>query len=270
MKIGIIGYGSMGKMILEKVSQAERLSEIELLVSNRTKQKIIHLANICKVCESNGELASLADMIFLCVRPAEMKEVLEDIRDSLKQDSVLISLNGSVRFKQLERICKNKIAKVIPSITAEVNQSQTLVCYNELVEEKDKKYLEDLLHCMGNVIELPENEMGMGSELVSCMPGFIAGIFNEICTSARKHTAIPEEQIIQMVLHTMVATGELMLANDYSFEQVISRVATKGGITEEGTNVIQECLPEITDAIFDRTLEKRRATNLHAQRIFGE
>jgi len=270
MKIGIIGYGSMGKMIYEKISRAECLSQIELFVSNRTREKISHLTDCCTVCDSNKELASLADIIFLCVRPVDMKTVVTEIKDSLNEKTLLISLNGSICFVQLESVCKNKIAKVIPSVTAEVNQSQTLVCYNELVTEEDKTTLATILQCMGNVIELPEEEMGMGSELVSCMPGFIAAIFHEICVSAKQHTDIPEDEIVRMVLNTMGGTGKLMLEKDYSFEQVVSRVATKGGITEEGTKVIREQLPEVIDELFNRTLEKRRQTTINAQKSFAE
>ena len=270
MKVGIIGYGSMGRMMLEKFSQDKNLAGIDLFVANRTKEKVAHLTDNCNVCESNAELASMTDIVFVCVRPIDIKNVLMEIKDSLKADTLLVSLNGSIEFAQMETVCKNKIAKVIPSITAEVNQSQTLVCYNELVSEADKEYLTKLLHCMGNVIELPEKEMGMGSELVSCMPGFIAAIFSEICASAKKHTNISEKEIVQMVLRTMIGTGELMLANAYSFEDVISRVATKGGITEVGTKVIHDGLPEIMNTLFDKTLEKREMTTMNAKKMFGD
>lgn len=270
MNIGIIGYGSMGKMILEKFSQSKSLSEIELFIANITKEKIAHLGDSCNVCESNAELASVADVIFICVRPVDMKEVLTELKENLREDTLLVSLNGSIQFEQIEKICNTKIAKVIPSIMAEVNQSQTLVCYNKLVREEDKEYLTKLLMCMGNVIELPENEIGMGSELVSCMPGFIAAIFNEICVSAKKHTSISDNEVMQMVLNTMIGTGELMLANNYSFEEVISRVATKGGITEEGTKVIHQHIPNVADELFDKTLEKRRVTTMNAQKMFEE
>jgi len=73
-----------------------------------------------------------------------------------------------------------------------------------------------------------------------------------------------------MVLNTMGGTGKLMLEKDYSFEQVVSRVATKGGITEEGTKVIREQLPEVIDELFNRTLEKRRQTTINAQKSFAE
>ena len=140
------------------------------------------------MCDSNKELASLADIIFLCVRPVDMKTVVTEIKDSLNEKTLLISLNSSICFVQLESVCKNKL---------------------------------------------------------------------------------PEE-IVRMVLNTMVGTGKLMLEKDYSFEQVVSRVATKGGITEEGTKVLREQLPEVIDELFNRTLEKRRQTTINAQKSFAE
>ncbi len=270
MNVGIVGYGSMGKMLFEKFSRNTNSLNIELFVSNRTPEKIAHLMDKCHICENNKTLASLTDIIFICVRPIDIKNVLTEIKENLRKDTILISLNGSIQFRQLEKICKNKIAKVIPSITAEINQSQTLVCFNELVTEADKVYLAKLLQTMGNVIELPENEIGMGSELVSCMPGFISSIFNEICLSAKKHTNIPENQITHMVLNTMIGTGHLMISNNYSFEDIICRVATKGGITEEGTKVIHEQFPDVADEIFNKTLEKRKLTTDRARELFGE
>ena len=123
---------------------------------------------------------------------------------------------------------------------------------------------------MGDVIELSEEEIGMGSELVSCMPGFISAIFDVISNSAKKHTAISEQQIIHMLLRTMVGTGNLMLEKNMSFNDVVARVATKGGITEEGTKVVYEMFPKVADEIFDKTLEKRRQTAKKAQENFGE
>jgi pyrroline-5-carboxylate reductase len=108
----------------------------------------------------------------------------------------------------------------------------------------------------------------MGAELVSCMPGFIASIFDVVCRCAKQHTEIPASQVIHMVLKTMTATGELMLKNDFSFEEIVSRVATKGGITEEGTKVIYERFPAVADQLFEKTLEKRKQTAECAARSF--
>ena len=71
-----------------------------------------------------------------------------------------------------------------------------------------------------------------------------------------------------MVLSTMSATGDLMLQKGMSFEDVATRVATKGGITEEGTKVVYEGFPETADLLFEKTLEKRRLTTEIAEKSF--
>ena len=265
MRVGIIGYGSMGKMLLWKFSEAAKIAKQDLFVSNRTESKLEEAKDIAQVV-SNKDLAASSDIVFVCVRPSDLKTVLEEIRDSINPDAMLVSLNGSVSFESIRKVIDIRTAKVIPSLTAEIGRSQTLVCFDERVS--DKTALKDLLSCIGDVIELPENEMGMGSELVSCMPGFIASIFDVICKSAEGHTSIPGEQIVKMVLSTMSATGDLMLQKEMSFEDVVTRVATKGGITEEGTKVVYEGFPETADLLFAKTLEKRRLTTENAEKNF--
>lgn len=269
-KIGIIGYGSMGKMLLCKFGESGMVSNDHLFVANRTPGKILEAPDKYTICVSNKELAEKADMIFLCVRPGDIKTVLDEIAECVNDESLIISLNGSVPFALLENRKEHKYAKVIPSVTAEIDRSQTLISYNLLVTEQDRKDLEMLLSTIGNTIVLPEEEMGMGSELVSCMPGFIASMFDVICRSAQKHTSISPEQVKEMVLSTLTATGELMLEKNMDFEDVVERVATKGGITAVGADIIYERFPQVTDEMFEKTLEKRRMTAQAAQKAFGD
>ena len=265
MKTGIIGYGSMGKMLLWKFHESGKVASGDLYAANRTIEKLEEARDIAVIC-SNTELAGLSDIVFVCVRPSDMKTVLSEISPFLKKDALLVSLNGSISFDMISEYVTCKTAKVIPSLTAEIGRSQTLVCYNDMVSDSDKNALGSLLSCIGEVIVLPENEMGMGSELVSCMPGFIASIFDVICTSAEGHTKIPREQIISMVLNTMSATGDLMLQKGMTFDEVVTRVATKGGITEEGTKVIYDKFPATADEMFHVTMARRAGLNLQGRR----
>jgi pyrroline-5-carboxylate reductase len=93
-------------------------------------------------------------------------------------------------------------------------------------------------------------------------------MFDVVCTTAKNHTDIPQDKIVKMVLNTMIATGSLMLEKDMTYEEVVSRVATKGGITEEGTKVIYMEFPETMEELFNNTLEKRRLTAEKAKASF--
>lgn len=272
-KVGIIGFGSMGKMIFDKIVVSNIIPERNLFITNRTYDKIIQIENKypnVNILRSNTDVVKDIDILFLCVKPLEIKAVLQEIVEYVSSAVHIVSLNGSVLFEQLEMICKNnKISKAIPSVTAEVNLSQTLVCHNRNVLDRDKVILEKLLSTFGTVIELPENEIGFGSELVSCMPGFIAAIFHEICINAKVHTRISDEAIIDMVKNTLYGTSKLILDNGLSFEEVIARVATKGGITEEGTKIIHEQFPRTVSDMFNKTILKRKITSENAIKQFN-
>ena len=274
MKIGIIGYGSMGKMILEKFIETNTVLQSNVYVSNRTLKKIMNLDKIypkINICKNNVDAVKYADIVFICVKPLEIKTVLIEINNIMKDNCHIVSLNGSVLLEQLEQICpRKKISKIIPSIMAEVNQSVTLICHNNYVNDCDKSDINSLLGCFGTVTEIYEMEMGMGSELTSCMPGFIGAIFKIIVDEAEKHTTIDKQQIIQMVIQTIYGTGKLLLKKEMTFEQLIERVATKGGITEEGVKIFEEKLPMVINEIFIKTLEKRKMTTEKAQKIFFE
>ena len=271
-KIGIIGYGSMGKMISSKFIESKTIPEFNMFISNRTYEKIMGLKTIyplLNICKNNIDVAKNVDILFICVKPLEIKTVLLEILEYIKDDCHIVSLNGSVLFKQIEQICEGrKISKVIPSVTAEINQSVTLVCHNFHIIDNDKNVLKKLLECFGSVMEIPEMEMGMGSELTSCMPGFIGAIFKVITNEAEKHTSINKKDVINLVIKTMYGTGKLLLEKNMTFEQLIDRVATKGGITEEGTKIIEAEMPKMANELFEKTLEKRKITTEKAQRGF--
>ena len=271
-KVGIIGYGSMGKMISSKFIESKTISESNMFISNRTFEKIMGLKTIyplLNICKNNIDVAKNVDILFICVKPLEIKTVLLEILEYIKDDCHIVSLNGSVLFKQLEKICVNKkISRVIPSVTAEINQSVTLVCHNGHIIDDDKNVLITLLECFGSVMEIPELEMGMGSELTSCMPGFFGAIFKVITNEAEKHTSLNEKDVINLVIKTVYGTGKLLLEKDMTFEQLINRVATKGGITEEGTKIIEAEMPKMANELFNKTLEKRTIITEKAQRDF--
>ena len=137
MKVGLIGYGSMGKMLLWKFSEKGSVAKQDLYVTNRTIEKCEEAANIAQIVPAK-ELAANCDFVFVCVRPADIKTVLEDIKNSVKENALIVSLNGSVSFESLNEVIDRPTAKVIPSLTAEIGRSQTLICFNGKVTDADK------------------------------------------------------------------------------------------------------------------------------------
>jgi pyrroline-5-carboxylate reductase len=55
-KIGIIGFGSMGKMLLYKFIESKDVNESDIFISNRTYEKIM---NIDKIYGSSGPIVEI-------------------------------------------------------------------------------------------------------------------------------------------------------------------------------------------------------------------
>lgn len=89
-------------MLLEKFSLSSDLVDGKLYLANRSYEKIAGLAEKYHLCQNNQEIATLVDILFICVRPIDMKNVLEEIKNCLRKEQIIVSLNGSITFEQIE------------------------------------------------------------------------------------------------------------------------------------------------------------------------
>ncbi|MEN6570015.1 MAG: NAD(P)-binding domain-containing protein [Rikenellaceae bacterium] len=263
MKIGIIGFGSMGRMLMHKFLETGTIMQEELYVSNRTTEKLSEISffypkvNIC----NNESVVQSSDLIFICVRPAQMKDVAEIITPHIKNRQHICAVNACIRFNQLDSIFPGTSCSIaIPSVTGEVNKSVTLVSFNSYVSKHEVDLIKSLLSSFSSVIVIPENELGICTDLTSCMPGFIASIFDIIVEEASQHSSLSKDEIHSMIITTILGTSKLCVDQKMSFDKIVERVATKGGITEEGEKVIRSRFPEIVKSLFQHTREKRENT----------
>lgn len=266
MNVGIIGYGNMGRMLAENWLSLGLVAPETLFVSTRTREKLAALTDAwpgVRACGSNAGVAENADILFLCVKPAGIREVLGEIPSgrAIRPGQHLVSINASVPMGLIaEAFGSGTVSKAIPSVTAEVRSSVSLVCHSDGVAPESRANLERLFSAFGSVVCVPEAELGLASELTSCMPGFIASLCGAFVDRAARHTGLSLGLMASMVASTVAGTGKLIVERNLSFEETIARVATKGGITEEGTKVIDARFPAVVDELFDKTLEKRRLT----------
>lgn len=270
IKIGIIGYGSMGSMITNSILTKNFIKPDEIIISTRSINKLNSLKqkwNKINIAD-NKTVAQNAKYIFICVKPLEVCQVLEEIKKFLTEDKHLISIAGCITLNNLESIFDGQITKVIPSITSVVFEGITLVCHNNKVNLENKKFVEDLFNNISTVKIIKEKDFEVGSDLTSCAPGMIAAIFQNFLNAGLRHSSINENDAFKMVIKTLYGTAKLLDETKMNFNEVISRVATKGGITEEGVKVLNNYLPEVFNEVFKSTLIKHEIRKQKINEIF--
>lgn len=262
IKVGFIGYGSMGSMLIDAFIRSGKISPDEIIVSTRTKSKLAELKtrwNNIHITEDNNDIARYAKYIFICVKPLDVRNVLSEINGNIDSDTNIISIAGPVSIKLIEELTHAKVTKLTPSLTSEVFEGISLICHNNKVTKEEENYIESLLSGISRIKRIEEDDFELAAELTSCMPGFISAIFDEMVKSGKRHNSkLSKEDREEMVIQTLYGTAKLFIKKSMNFEEMIQRVATKGGITEEGVKVFRRRLPVIFDEMFEVTLNKRK------------
>ena len=272
VKVGLIGYGSMGSMLVSALIMSGTLTPDEIIVSTRTKSKLDALKNQwsnINIARDNTEVAKQAKYIFVCVKALEMKDVILEIRSCLAPGSIIVSTAGAVKLRYIEELSHVKAVKLIPSITSEVYSGISLICFGNDLAKADTEFIETILNSISRVKIVNEADIGFATELTSCMPGFIAEIFKEMSDSAKLYeSSLADHEIDEMIISTLYGTAKLLFEKRLSFDDTVSRVATKGGITEEGTKVLDSGLPAVFNEMFEVTLNKRKAVVERTDNLF--
>jgi pyrroline-5-carboxylate reductase len=259
---GFIGFGSMAKMIIHGLIEYANISPDNIYVTRKNKDKLYEINHAFKgviAVDSCQSIMSNAQIVFLCARPVEAKSILSEIASLIKDDTHIISLAGSVSIKNLQSTIQGKITKYMPTITSEIGVGVSLICHNDYVTPNDADYVESIISRFSKIKHVQDEDWGFAAELTSCMPGFIASIFDNLTNAAIEHTASFNKDVInELITDTLYATAKLFSETGMSFEQVVARVATKGGVTQEGVIVFDEVLPQVFYDMFEKTLTKRR------------
>ncbi|MBP2046435.1 pyrroline-5-carboxylate reductase dimerization domain-containing protein [Methanobacterium aggregans] len=258
-KIGFIGYGSMGSMIIRGILSSNVLKPGEMVISTRTKSKLKDLKKHypeIKIADNNIDLTQKCHKIFLFVGTADVKGVMEEIRGQIMEDVHIIYISAGLTLDDIGSVFPEKLSKVIPSITSEVGEGVSLVCHSQEVSTEDAKFVDKIFGALGDVKVVDEADLEVATNLTSCSPAFMALILRKFAEAGSKISGISKQEAEDMVMKTFYGTSKLLHEENMAVEEILSRVATPGGITEEGLKGLERDLPLVFHELFKTTVSK--------------
>jgi pyrroline-5-carboxylate reductase len=271
-KTGFIGFGAMGSIMVEALVRAKAVPENRIVLNTRTPEKLKAFATAHSQIEVVGsvkELASRCSRVFICTGTREVKTVLEEVERFASSDVHVITITGAIEIKCLESVFSGAITRLMPTQVAEVGEGVTLVLHNAKVLPADRAFISKAYSKIGKVKEITESQMDLAADLSGCAPAFYAAIMNTLAQAALKHGGLAPHEIRDISLATLYGTAKLMQEKDASFTGLIGRVATPGGITEEGVKILDRALPAVFDEVFTATLTKRRKIRAQIRAQYG-
>lgn len=259
MKVGFIGTGSMGSLLIEAFLASGALPAEEVLASNRSRSKLAGLQERhpgIGVCESNRDVAVQSDILFLCVKPLEFKALTDEIAPCLRREQIVVSITSPVQLRHLEAVLPSKIAKVIPSITHCVKAGTTLCVFGDRLTAADRLALLGLLSYIGVPLQIDEHHTRIASDFSSCGPAFLGYFLERWITAAVETTGIDESVITRLAGEMLLGTGKLLTQGEFTPRQLQERVAVPGGITAQALAHLRLSLEGVFEHLIATTHDK--------------
>jgi pyrroline-5-carboxylate reductase len=235
-RIGFIGCGNMGKAMLGALVKADSVSREDVLVSTKTKNSADNIKRDFNVetTLSNVEVAKKSDVLFLAVKPYFFKEVIEEIKDVVKDDTIIISIAAGVTISQIEEWF-NKDAKVVrtmPNTPALVNEGMSAICPNKNITNEELEYVGSLYNLFGKYEILDEKDFHAFIALCGSSPAYVF-MFIEAMADAGVKLGIPRAKAYRLAEQSILGSAKLALETGKHPGELKDAVCSPGGTTIE-------------------------------------
>jgi competence protein ComER len=171
MNTGFVGVGSMGGMLVRRLLRSRALTVENVWAANRSEGKLKALASEFPGIHvaSARKLAANCDLILLCLKPGDASSALAQMDRELYPGQLLVTTASQIPLQALEDRVPCRIAKLIPSITQEIDAGVALLMYGSRATADDRKLLEDLLGCISHPIAIAESQSRPAISLASAV-----------------------------------------------------------------------------------------------------
>lgn len=193
---------------------------------------------LVKIAKDNRNLVSRGDVIILAIKPHEMGAVLEEIRDLLTKDKLIISIAAGISTRYIEKIVgKIPVVRVMPNIAILVKESASAICRGKYAKPSDEKIALKIFAEMGKVFKVLEEFMNAVTALSGSGPAYFFEIINSFIKAGIK-LGLPKNMAKNLVFQT--ARGVVNMLEQVDNDPVALRemVTSKKGTTIEGLKIL--------------------------------
>jgi pyrroline-5-carboxylate reductase len=246
MKVGLIGAGNLGKAIIDGLIDEK---DVKLRASNLVSEEY---KGIVLEQDANKEIVSWADVVILAVKPKFMTEVLSEIKKEL-QEKIVITVAAVLNISYYKEQGIPHIIRIMPNVAIGKKAGVIGFCASEEIADDDEEQAYSLVQKLGYCIMLEEKHLDTIVALSGSGIAYLTHILGVFIAEGEKE-GLSREEATRTLIETVKGAGALLGAGEEA-ESICSRVATKGGITEQGLLMMQEeGLDEIIQKVAKKTL----------------
>lgn len=250
-KFAVIGVGNMAKSIIDGITSADiPVSEFYLFDkfpaacdSYRGKENFYIENDVTSAIEKS-------DCVLLSVKPQNYGEVLAEIKKADKfSEKLYISIGAGITSESVSTTLDGaNVIRVLPNLPMTIGLGASVICKNENVSPEDFSFVESVFASSGSTTLIDEKDMNAIIGVTSSSPAYVFKFINAIYMGAMAQ-GLNADELLDIICDVVIGSATLLKQSSSTPSELISRVASKGGTTEQA-------LIKLDEGDFDKTIER--------------
>jgi pyrroline-5-carboxylate reductase len=241
-KIGFIGAGNMAGAMVGGIVKSGFLPAENIYISNPHIDKSEALSKLynVNVCRSNLDLIRNCNVIVLAVKPHIYGIVLDEIKDYLDKDTLIVTIAAGITIKYVKNYFKNpvRVIRTMPNTPALIGEGISAIAYEEPVNEEDVNFVKGMFSSFGLVEVINESMIDAFSSVCGSSPAFIDMVI-EAMADAAVLMGLPRASAYKMAAQSVKGTASMVIETGKHPGALKDMVCSPGGTTIEGVRVLE-------------------------------
>lgn len=243
MKIAIIGVGNLGYSIAVGIlSQKREIRCKSLYLTKRNIASLDHLSNVSlvKTTTDNRRAVKYSNVIILAVQPAQLIQVLDEIKDEVDpKKHTIISVATGRKIEEIEAVLGQSVPVIrcMPNTAISVGQSMTCMSANEPAKLNIHQ-AKSIFNSLGESMCIEENLMQAATVICASGIAFWMRLIRAT-TQGAVQLGFHSEEAQKLSMQTCLGAASLLIDSQSHPEEEIDKVTTPSGCTIAGLNEME-------------------------------
>jgi pyrroline-5-carboxylate reductase len=241
--LAVLGTGKMGGILIEAflkhglVAPEKVFATVQHATPNR---QTISSAKI-PLGTDNRRAARGSDVILICLKPMTVGAVIDEIRDDIGVENLVISIAASVTTDYIEkRIGANvPVIRAMPNTPSMVGAGITAICKGKHATQKHLEIAQKLFDAVGKTVVVDEKHMDAITGLSGSGPAFLYIILEALAEGGVK-MGLSRELATLLAAQTMAGAAKVVLDTGHHPAMLKDTVTTPAGCTIDGILELEE------------------------------
>lgn len=232
--ITFIGGGNMAQALIGGlISSGTPAGQIRVSDPDADQRAAVGERYCVDVHSDNARATDGADALMLAVKPQVMAQVLASLKDSVRPDTLVISVAAGVQLAQLSGGLDGhrRCVRAMPNTPALYGVGITGMTADRGVENADRELADSILGTAGKVVWVEdETLMDVVTAVSGSGPAYFFR-FVELLTRAGARAGLDQTDAAALARQTAFGAGTMLAESDLDAAELRRRVTSPGGTT---------------------------------------